>query len=227
MSVTLLQLQDLQRGRRLIVPRITLELPAGTAVGIIGVNGAGKSTMMMAAAGVLRPRACTIDGRASDDIAVGYVPQHYSCAPGLTAREHCSLFGLDFDRVATEFPGLYLDELGSMLLQACSPGQLQALSNAIALALDSELLVMDEPFSALDIRRRSYLREYIRDATAEKPVLLAAQAGADLMTLCGYLVLLRAGHVVFTGTLESLLDTTGDPRSLSERFEQALVQRIR
>jgi len=222
-----LEFADLYRGSRLVVPGLTIDVPVAGPVGLIGVNGAGKSTMLMAIAGVLSPEACSLNGQLAATLRTGFVPQNHALPPWLSGAELFRLLGSDPVRVVAGLPGMHLDEIMTQRIGTLSPGQLQALAVTLALTSPTEMLVLDEPFSALDMRRRSALRAELQAMSAARQIFLSSQVGADLLEICGFLVLIRAGRVVFTGPLERLLEDEQDSPSMIDRFEKAVVRRIR
>jgi ABC-type multidrug transport system ATPase subunit len=225
---------DIRRGSRVALHAAELELPARANVGIIGINGAGKSTLMHGLTGGLRPRAGRIrlswdpasDGTASrkpmhppEPDRMAYSPQQPSFPEWLPVEQVSALYGLGLDAVARNFDGLLLGELRGLRAGALSIGQRQALSVAISLALELPLTLLDEPFAALDFRRRLALLSLLRAHAGRGLTLVSSQNGADLLETCSWMVVLREGRYVFSGPREDLTGHTADPAVALHSFE--------
>lgn len=222
---TCIRFGDLFRGKSLVVPGAVLRANVGKPTAVVGVNGAGKTTLLMALAGVLQPGAAFVNEQPTNQQRVAFVPQDYALLPALRTDEHCRLYGIEFDWLESAYPDLYLTEVRGKRISKLSPGQRQTVSIAIALGLESDFMLFDEPFSALDIRRRAGLREYLRIKARQKPVLLSSQVGADLTALCDHFILLRGGRIVFDGDLIELVGPAA-AAAVPELFEREVVRRI-
>jgi ABC-type multidrug transport system ATPase subunit len=141
---------------------------------------------------------------------VAYTPQVPAFPGWLTVDRVAMLYHLDLERLIDAFPGLLLDELRGRRAGALSVGQRQALSVAIALGLDAPLLLLDEPFAAIDFRRRLGLIDILRERHPRTLALISSQSGADLLETCSWLVVLRAGRCVFTGALSEVAGAAGE-----------------
>jgi ABC-2 type transport system ATP-binding protein len=186
---------------------IRVALPASIAV--VGANGSGKTSLFLLLAGALdRQRAIIlIDGAPA---TIAYVPQEPALPPWLDGRRAAALYGLHgvaFDRLVTEMPALRLRELADLRVGSMSTGQRQALSIALALGRGADVTLLDEPFSALDFRRRVGALELLAEWRARHPgraLLVSSQNAADLLTLCDRFLVLRDGGLVFNGTRAEL-----------------------
>jgi ABC-type multidrug transport system ATPase subunit len=203
-----LVLGAIRRGRTLALHPGVIELPAGTNVGVIGSNGAGKSTLMHALAGSLRHRAGTVqlvaDPPTGPAKPVAYTPQVPAFPAWLTAERVVRLYHLELGQLIAAFPGLLLGELRGRRAGTLSVGQRQALSVAISLGLDAPLLLLDEPFAAIDFRRRLGLIDILRARRPRTLALISSQSGADLLETCDWLLVLREGRCVFNGPVAGL-----------------------
>jgi tungstate transport system ATP-binding protein len=184
----LVEVRDLavRRGGRAVLSVDSLDIHHGETLAVIGPNGAGKSTLLLCLARLLKPHAGTIRFRGlaleeMDDLA-------YRRRIALVLQEPLLLDRKVFDNVAAplRFRGLsreviqrrarhWLDRLGIGALHArsargLSGGEAQRLSLARALVLEPELLLLDEPFSALDAPTRLRLLDDLRVLLAENPV---------------------------------------------------------
>jgi ABC-2 type transport system ATP-binding protein len=169
-------------GRGEVLCGIDLELPGGSPVGVIGGNGTGKSTLLRIVAGVASPSAGRVEGRPG---RVGYQPQ--AAQPARLSvlsylRHHAAMHGVggaDHARGALEL----LDELGFSgdrggRLAALSSGNLQKVVLAQAIGCAAALIVLDEPWSALDAAAAVALeRRLAAEAAAGRALLVADHSG--------------------------------------------------
>ena len=225
----------LRRGRTVVLEAGACAVPAGAVVGVIGLNGAGKSTLMMGLAGVLRGTRVIITRRDADASAraitsIGYAPQHPALPAWATARSVAAAFGRSMDALDEVVKGLRIGELPARRVSQWSGGQRQAFAVALALDHAAELIVLDEPFAALDLRRRRGLIDAIRRMAAHPSaptILLSSQVGADLLELCDAFVVLGEGGYRFCGTREQLFALGGlTSQPDSEAFDRLVLDLI-
>jgi NitT/TauT family transport system ATP-binding protein len=165
------------QGRRatLVLDQVSFSLQTGTFVALLGSSGSGKSTLMRLVAGLEHPSSgsLVLDGRpirgpGSDR---GMVFQNYSLYPWLTAAQNVA-FGLKLQRLdraeIRERTGFYLDVVGladaaDRLPRELSGGMQQRVAIARALAAQPRLLLLDEPFGALDLQIRETMQQFLHD----------------------------------------------------------------
>jgi ABC-2 type transport system ATP-binding protein len=226
----LLKLDQVQRHRagRPAVERLSLVLDRGQILGLLGVNGAGKSTTLAMIAGALRPDSGLIELDGQDfsehsELArrIGWLPERAPHWPELTVLEHLQAHG--------RLRGLR----GSALKQACertverlelgplrrrlagvlSQGQRQRLGLACALLHKPALLVLDEPANALDPVQVSSLRQVIREeAAAGAGVILSTHLLAETTEVCDRVAILHEGRLRQDAALG------GDHHALEQTF---------
>ena len=215
-----------QYGSDVALHPTTLALPAGRITALIGPSGCGKSTLLRLILGLIEPSAgeVRINGRRVDEQSaqelrrgVGYVVQDGGLFPHLTARQNVSLMSrhlgqsTHLDRLVdlTRFPKEGLDRYPTEL----SGGQRQRVGLMRALALDPPILLMDEPLGALDPLVRSALQEDLKALFANlgKTVVLVTHDLAEAAYLADTIVLMNAGRIVQTGTLEDLRERPASP----------------
>jgi len=156
---------------------VSLEVPTGSLVALLGPSGSGKSTLLRIIAGLERPDAGSVhladeDVTASSpqDRAIGFVFQHYAAFKHMTVFENVA-FGLKVRhrpkaeiraRVHDLLDLVQLEGLANRYPSQLSGGQRQRMGLARALAVDPKVLLLDEPFGALDARVRKELRVWLR-----------------------------------------------------------------
>lgn len=194
---------EVRRGRRRVLEADTIVAPAPAAVGIIGVNGSGKTSLFMHLADVLvaarrTPSRVRLGGGRPE---IAWVTQTPALPEWLDASGIALLYGLSFNAMSERMPGLHLDELRGRTVGSMSLGQRQALAIALALGTHAGLILMDEPFSALDFRRRHAVLHLLRERSAAgTALLLSSQVLGDLLDVCNHLVVLREGRQLFQGS---------------------------
>jgi NitT/TauT family transport system ATP-binding protein len=164
-----------RRGEVRALERITLTVPDGQFACIVGPSGCGKSTLLSVAAGLITPTEgeVLVDGKPTDSPGAdrGMVFQSYSLYPWLSVRRNIE-FGLEVKRTpraertrqSSELIRLMkLDGFAEAYPKALSGGMKQRVAIARALANDPQVLLMDEPFGALDALTRQIMQEMLTD----------------------------------------------------------------
>ena len=162
-----------------ILEDINLELPQGITCALIGPSGCGKSTLLNVLSGLNTNYLgdVFINERKPSPKAqtIGYIPQNYGLLPWLTVKENI-LLGLKIKKVKPRnlpedlIENLGLSELLNRYPNKLSGGQRQRVSLARAFALKTDLLLMDEPFSALDAITREEMQDVFIDLWNKKQV---------------------------------------------------------
>jgi ABC-type nitrate/sulfonate/bicarbonate transport system ATPase subunit len=202
-------------GRR-VLDDVSLEVADGGSACVIGPSGCGKTTLLWITAGLLRPWQGTVrlDGSeiAAGDRRVGLIPQHYGLFPWFTVRQNVSLGlrlqgarGPELERAADlELERVGLADCSGRYPFQLSGGQQQRVAIARSFALSPRLLLMDEPFSALDALTRESLQD----------MLLARLRGNRLTVL---MVTHSIEEAVYLGGSVFVLE--GQPARIAARFD--------
>ncbi|MFE6038304.1 ABC transporter ATP-binding protein [Streptomyces sp. NPDC056452] len=195
-----------------------LQVEAGEITGLVGHNGAGKSTFTEIVSGLIQPDSGTvlIGGKPPVDArsAVGVSPQHIALYPPTTVREHLRLFGglaglrraeltsvID-DLVSALKLGEFLDRRVGLL----SGGQQRRTQAAIALIHRPALLLLDEPTAGADPETRQALLDMVKQRSAEgTAVLYITHYLTELTELQASIAVARRGRVIARGSSEELL----------------------
>ncbi len=208
---------SVRRGRAIILKSGSVEIPCGVVTGIVGINGAGKSTWMLHAAGVLKGAPMPAD-------IVAYGPQQPTFPGWLSPQRIASMFTCDFTAMCAEFPSLALGEIQSCSGRTLSVGQSQTLSIALALAARAPITLLDEPFAPLDFRRRIGLSSILprRAADTNAAIVISTQSASEIIDTCGWIVVLQEGRYVYAGSVETL-SGGGDAEARRRHLERELL----
>ena len=209
---------------------VSLEIPSGSLTALLGPSGSGKSTLLRVIAGLERPDAGTveIDGRDATSLppqrrGVGFVFQHYAAFKHMTVRENVA-FGLKVARRPKAEIRARVDELLELVQlpgladrypAQLSGGQRQRMALARSLAVQPSVLLLDEPFGALDARVRKELRAWLRHLHDEVHVttVFVTHDQEEAMEVADRIVVMNAGRV----------EQVGGPRDLYEHPANAFV----
>lgn len=217
---------------RRAVEDVSFEVAPGEVLGLLGPNGAGKTTLLRMLAGVLVPTRGTahilgfdvqkhpLEARAR----LGFISGDTALYGRLTVKEMLTYFGELYglerprlaERIADLTPKFGLTDIIDRKTEALSSGQKQRANLARAFISDPEVLILDEPTTALDVISGRFVYDAVRRAKHEqKSILLSTHIMSEASDLCDRIALLVNGRLVDTGTEAELLER-GEARSLSE-----------
>jgi sulfate transport system ATP-binding protein len=203
---------------------VSVAIPEGSLTALLGPSGSGKSTLLRVIAGLEEP-----DGGqvllGNDDVTrqparargIGMVFQHYAAFKHMTVWENVA-FGLKVrkrpkpeieHRVHELLQLVQLEGLAKRFPAQLSGGQRQRMALARALAVDPEVLLLDEPFGALDARVRKELRAWLRRLHDEVHVttIIVTHDQEEAMEVAGQIVVINHGRVEQVGTPRELYDS--------------------
>ena len=222
-SVPALQMRGLIKAfdRKIAVDRLSLDIPVSSFYGIVGPNGAGKTTSLSMATGLLRPDAGQVLVHGVDVWAqpqraktlLGVLPDGLRTFDRLNGLELVTysglLRGLERDVVvprATELVKvLGLWEAGTTLVADYSAGMRKKIHLACAMVHSPSILVLDEPFEAVDPISAQTIQAILRDyAAAGGTVVISSHVMATVQRLCAHVAIINAGRVVAAGTTEQV-----------------------
>jgi ABC-2 type transport system ATP-binding protein len=211
-------------GDRVALSEVSMSAAPGELVAVIGPNGAGKTTLLSILAGIQRPDA----GSVAAPAGVGWVPQQPALYGKLTVEENLTLFArLErcVDVRATVERMLELTDLAERRgdqVSTLSGGNRQRVNIAIGLLAAPDVLLLDEPSSALDPRQRERLWEFILRLAGEgTTVVYATHQIQEADRYASQLIVLADGERLFAGSPRDLEEATG---TTGLDFEQAFVQ---
>jgi osmoprotectant transport system ATP-binding protein len=223
---------DVTFGDVAALERVELRVAPGELCVLVGPSGSGKSTLLRLVNRLIEPTAGTVRVRGDDVMSldpaqlrrsIGYVIQSIGLFPHRSVAENIAtvprLLGWPAERIRERVdamlslvrldPGAFADRRPSEL----SGGQAQRVGLARALAGDPDILLMDEPFGAVDPIVRRELRAELRRIHQEtgKTIMLVTHDPAEAFELATRIVVMQGGRVVAAGTPDALLQDDADP----------------
>ncbi|PSB30019.1 sulfate/molybdate ABC transporter ATP-binding protein [Stenomitos frigidus] len=214
------------------VEHVSVEIKSGSLVALLGPSGSGKSTLLRLIAGLEKPDSGRILLTGKDatnasvqDRQVGFVFQHYALFKHLTIRQNIG-FGLEIakwkkprisDRVNELIDLVQLQGMGDRYPSQLSGGQRQRVALARALAIEPGVLLLDEPFGALDAKVRKDLRSWLRHLHDKVNVttVFVTHDQEEAMEVSDELVVMNHGKVEQIGSPAEIYDHPATPFVMS------------
>jgi sulfate/thiosulfate transport system ATP-binding protein len=229
-----IEVRHLQKrfGQTVVCDDLSLDIPAGQLVALLGPSGSGKTTLLRIIAGLEVPDAGTVlfhgeDATGADvrERRVGFVFQHYALFGHMTIFENVA-FGLRVRpkavrpdetairaKVAELLALVQLDRLAERYPHQLSGGQRQRIALARALAVEPKVLLLDEPFGALDARVRKELRRWLRRLHEEMHVtsVFVTHDQEEAMEVADRIVVMNQGRIEQDGAPDEVYDHPASP----------------
>jgi len=211
---------------------VSLEIPDGSLTSLLGPSGSGKSTLLRIIAGLEEPDQGTVEIHGDDATRVppqrrviGFVFQHYAAFKHMTVRDNVA-FGMKIRKQPKQRVQERVDELLEVVGLAgyqqrypnqLSGGQRQRMALARALAVEPRVLLLDEPFGALDAKVRAELREWLRRLHDEVHVttVLVTHDQEEAMTVSDHIAVMDHGRIEQVGGPVELYDRPANPFVMS------------
>ena len=225
-SILDLQKISLKFGRKTILDNLSLKLNYGQILGLLGPNGVGKSTLFNIITGLIKPDFGSIIINKEKvnkypiyqrtlKFKIGFVPQHGGYFHDLTVYENLkaiaeiTIGNLSYrnEKINSLISKFELDPIRDIKAEFISGGQKKKLVIAIALISDPKILLLDEPFAALDVMTIKTLQEIIVDlqSASNISVILCDHQARDLLACVDTAAIIHNGKVVAQGTPSNLI----------------------
>ena len=217
---------SLQFGKRKILENLTFNLSQGEILGLLGPNGVGKSTIFNIIIGLLKPNygSIFIEGKnvinetifnRTKKYRIGFVPQNGGYFHDLTLRENLKAISeivikdkkLRDEKINLLISKFELEALQNIKAEFLSGGQKKRLVISLALISDPKILLLDEPFAALDIMTIKNLQQIIVDLQMHNniSIILCDHQARDLLTCVDLAIVLSNGKVIAKDTPNNLI----------------------
>ena len=219
---------SLSFGKRQILDDINFEVNQGQILGLLGPNGVGKSTIFNIITGLVKPAYGSIIFNGTNatnypvyertrKFKIGFCPQYGGFFSDLTLHENLKCVGeilIDDDRIRTErinqlISKFELDSVRDIKAKLLSGGQRKKCVIALALLGDPQILLLDEPYSALDLLTIKMLQEIIVNLQTENPkisIIICDHAARDILAVADSSIILSNGKVIAQGTPTELMN---------------------
>ncbi len=217
-------ISDFKREKKTAVQDVSLSIDSAEVLGIIGRNGAGKSTIIKMIMGFIRPDKGTIaiDGKIPLDpdsrLNVGYLPENPYFYDNLTAQEllNFSSYASGLDKktarrsIETLLKQVDLYEVRKQRLRTYSKGMTQRAGICFALVHDPEIIILDEPMSGLDPFGRKMVIDLIEDLKKRgKTVLFCSHILNDVERICDRVAIMDSGELKGIYTKQQISESEG------------------
>jgi sodium transport system ATP-binding protein len=206
----------------------------GAITGLLGHNGAGKSTTLRVLYGLLKADSGSVDVDGIDVLQtplqaqerIGVMTDAHGLYPRLTAREHIEYFarlrGLPAqvinDRTQVLLARLGMEDIAERRAAGYSQGEKMKVCLARSLIHNPQNIIMDEPTNGLDVMTTRSVRNILQTLKAEnKCILLSSHIMQEVSALCDEVIVIAGGKVLFQGTLDLLIKQTGQ-NTLEDAF---------
>ena len=225
-----------------VLKDINFSIAEGELVGLIGLNGAGKSTTIKHIIGLLQPMKgqCSIDGETLNNNKeayrkkMGFIPESPSLYEELTLKEHIEVTAMAYDisydeamRRAEPLLKLFrLDKKLEWFPTHFSKGMKQKVMIVCAFLIQPSLYIIDEPFLGLDpIAIDDLLQLMVKMKEAGASILMSTHILATAETFCDRFIVLHEGEIIADGTLEQLQEQFSMPAASLDEIYLSLTKR--
>ncbi|MDD0854605.1 ABC transporter ATP-binding protein [Halobacteriovorax sp. GB3] len=234
---------DFWSKEKVVLDKVSFEIPQGKVIGFLGANGAGKTTSIKILMDFIKPKSGTVvfsKELGNNDLEIkkniGYLPEHPYFYPYLTGREFAKylleLNGLKIgdynDQLIRWTKKLLIDHALDQKIRSYSKGMLQRLGFVVAILHSPKFLVLDEPLSGVDPIGRSVMKDAIRELNAKgMTIFFSSHIVSDLEEVCSDVIFLERGKVLFNGSKDELLKKDTDLQySVILREKDKLIEKV-
>ena len=218
---------SLSFGKRKILDNVSFNVNEGQILGLLGPNGVGKSTIFNLITGLIKPDygSISIGSKIVNDYPIylratkfniGYVPQYGGYFHDLTLLENLTAVGevliankkIRFEKINSLIAKFEMDSVRDVKANHLSGGQKKRLVIALALLGDPKILLLDEPFAALDVMTIKMLQQIIVNLQSENniSIMLCDHQARDLLSCVDVAVVLSNCKIIATGTPSALIN---------------------
>lgn len=214
-------------GKKRCIKNISFKINKGEIVGLLGLNGAGKSTIMNMLTGYIYPTSGEIlidginivDNREQASKKIGYLPEVPPLYADMTVYETLK-FVCDIKDVKDKKENIDevlkrtgLCDVKNNMIRRLSKGYKQRVGLAVAMIGQVEMLILDEPTAGLDPKQITEIRELVKEIGKDKTVLVSSHILSEISLLCNRVIVIKDGEIV----------ADGDPQALSNMRSNRIV----
>ncbi len=224
-------------GKKLALDDISFSIQSGEVVGLLGLNGAGKSTTMNILTGFISPTegSVLIDGH---DIVseskeakkvIGYLPELFSFYPEMRVNEYldyvCDLKGIPADsqkreaHISAVCKEVGITDMRPRMIRNLSKGYKQRVGFAQALIGNPKLLILDEPTIGLDPEQIIEIRQLIRNTGKSSTVIISSHILSEIQVICSRVIVINGGKIIADDTPKNLVEKASARNKVAARIQ--------
>lgn len=205
-------------GKHTALKDVSLDIPRGRIIGLLGPNGSGKTTLIKLMNGLLTPGKgqILIDGNlpgVETKACVSYLPERTYLPPAIRVKQLLSYFTdfyADFDRQKALSMLSSLQISPDASLKTLSKGTKEKVQLIMVMSRKAQLYILDEPIAGVDPAARDYiLKTIIQDYSEEASILLSTHLISDIEPILDDVIFLKDGEITLTSSVEDIRNTYG------------------
>lgn len=205
-------------GKHTALKDVSLDIPRGRIIGLLGPNGSGKTTLIKLMNGLLTPGKgqILIDGNlpgVETKACVSYLPERTYLPPAIRVKQLLSYFTdfyADFDRQKALSMLTSLQISPDASLKTLSKGTKEKVQLIMVMSRKAQLYILDEPIAGVDPAARDYiLKTIIQDYSEEASILLSTHLISDIEPILDDVIFLKDGEITLTSSVEDIRNTYG------------------
>ena len=198
-----------------VVNNVSFSIQEGNILGLLGHNGAGKTTIMKIITGYIIPDNGNVfinDNQKINKNMIGYLPERNPLYDNLYTIEYLNIFGKIYnisksqinDRLDYVINFTQIDDILKKQIKSLSKGYRQRVGLARALLHDPKILILDEPTSGLDPNQIIHFRQKLREIKQNKIILLSTHIIQEVVNTCDDIVIIKQGSLLFSSKVHAL-----------------------
>jgi len=224
-------------GDKVAIDGLSFSIKEGEVVGLLGLNGAGKSTTMNCLTGYIAPTEGNIQIGGFDILKdpnkakkiIGYLPEVFSFYTDMRIIEYldyvCDIKGFTKDKkirkehIEAICKQTGISELSGRMIRNLSKGYKQRVGFAQALIGNPKVIILDEPTVGLDPSQIIEIRQLIKDSGRESTVIVSSHILSEIQAICSRIILIHEGHIAFDGPIEAIGKNVTEGREVIVRVK--------
>lgn len=212
------------------VDRVTIDLPRGKIIGLLGPNGSGKTTLIKMINGLLKPtdgeiRFLGYEIGPDTKARISYLPDRTYLSPGDTINTVLNYFEDFYEDFSRERAIQMLDGLGidpNVKMKTLSKGNKEKVQLILVMSRQADLYVLDEPIAGVDPAARDYiLRTILNNYRQDSSVLISTHLISDIEQVLDEVIFMRKGQMVLYSTAEAIRQQQG--KSVDQYFREVFA----
>ena len=200
---------------KIVVNNVTFSIQKGNILGLLGHNGAGKTTIMKIITGYIIPDSGNVyvnDKQRVDKNMIGYLPERNPLYDNLYVIEYLSIFCKIYDlpesqrndRLDYVINFTQIHDVLKKQIKSLSKGYRQRVGLSRALLHDPQILILDEPTSGLDPNQIIHFRQKLKDIKQDKIIILSTHIIQEVLNTCDNIIILKQGNLIFNSQINDL-----------------------